>query len=348
MIASLKDSLKKALYYTGYYSLREAISSPTANRLLILMFHNIVTDAEKKSCWYKSTTFTCNQMERILSTLQRHYRVITVEDAMAEIAADGRLLEKSAAITFDDAYQSTYDFLFPMLKRRKISCTIYVPTGWIDGTWTPWWMQLTAMIDKCPNLVGAVGAIERILGRPIPLSAAPAEGQDGIRRNVSECVEGVLMRQSDEQREEILSQLRDVMVGSATLDSSIAVPLTWAQIKEMHDYGVNFGAHTHLHPNLSFVNLETAEQEFSESRRILELHLGKMSIGCAYPYGYDVAGYQRFTSLLERLGFAYACTSWPGYVDHTTNRYLLGRIGLPLTASKAIIARTLSLEYLAG
>lgn len=61
--------------------------------------------------------------------------------------------------------------------------------------------------------------------------------------------------------------------------------LSTSQIKEMHKYGIEFGSHTLSHCDLTKVNLHEAEEELSESKKMLEDKLGFEIKSIAYPYG---------------------------------------------------------------
>ena len=63
------------------------------------------------------------------------------------------------------------------------------------------------------------------------------------------------------------------------------VGLTWPQIHEMRRSGVEFGAHTHTHPNLCHVGAANALTEIRTSRDILEEHLQERVPTFAYPFG---------------------------------------------------------------
>jgi peptidoglycan/xylan/chitin deacetylase (PgdA/CDA1 family) len=342
-----KDIVKKILYYGGYYSLYEHLHMPSENRLLILMYHSVVQDDDQRSQWFRWNTPTRTQFEAVLTTLKKYYRVISVEDAVREIKSTGALKERSAAITFDDGYLSAYEVVFPLLKKHGVSATVYLPTDWIDGRLNPWWMVLTHMIDQCHVTSDTVAKIGKIIGTSVDLKVNKLRAPADSRRMILASVERVLMHQNDTTRDEILQELRNSLFEGQEFASRTEEPMTWEQIGEMAAHGIRFGAHTCSHPNLSHVDLETAEREIVESKRIIEGRLGAEVSGFAYPYGYDVDGYRRFRPILEKHGFHYACTSWCGHVDSTSDPYLLGRIGLPLSTSNAIIARTLSLEYCA-
>ncbi len=59
--------------------------------------------------------------------------------------------------------------------------------------------------------------------------------------------------------------------------------LDWNQILEMKKYGIVFGSHTMSHRNLTKLNEQELAYELSESKRILERHLGKIDT-ISYPF----------------------------------------------------------------
>jgi hypothetical protein len=206
-------------------------------------------------------------------------------------------------------------------------------------------LALTAMIDQCDLTIDTIAKVEKIMGQSVGLNVNSLRVPATAKRVLLVNLGGDLMRKDDAVCDRILQELCTTLFQGAEFTPRVEEPMTWEQISEMGAYGIRFGAHTCSHSNLSHVNLETAEREIVESKSIIERHIGTEVAGFAYPYGDDVAGYRRLKPALEKHDFRYACTSWPGYVNSASNLYLLGRIGIPITSSPAIIARTLSLEY---
>lgn len=56
-------------------------------------------------------------------------------------------------------------------------------------------------------------------------------------------------------------------------------------IKEMQDYGIEFGAHTFNHPKLNEISKKEIEHQILDSKKILEEKINKKIITFAYPYG---------------------------------------------------------------
>lgn len=64
--------------------------------------------------------------------------------------------------------------------------------------------------------------------------------------------------------------------------------LNWGEIREMDRWGIDFGAHTLTHPNLTRLPLDAVKAEVCDSREIIEDALSAPVTSFAYPYGcYD-------------------------------------------------------------
>lgn len=342
----VKDMVKKALYYGGYYSLYRVLHKPYQHRLLILMYHNIVEDVEQKSDWFLKDNPTRNHFERLLKIIKNKYRVISVEDAVSEIRSIGRLKEKSLAITIDDGYLSAYQIAFPLLKKYSMTATIYIPTDWINRKYTPWWMLLTGLIKYGNITPQTLAEVESVVEISTGVNFNKFESNARNRYMLLTKIEFALMRKEDNVRDKIINELGSILMGSGNMTLDLQEPINWNQIKEMSEYGIRFGAHTCSHPNLSYIDPQTAEHEIVGSKREIERRLGIDVSGFAYPYGYDMNTYVKFKTILQNHNFKYACVSMPGYVTPQSNLYLLNRISMPISISRAILARSLDLEYI--
>ena len=61
--------------------------------------------------------------------------------------------------------------------------------------------------------------------------------------------------------------------------------LSWEQMREMQRRGVEFGAHTHTHPNLAYIGATRALAEIRTSKSMLEDRLERPVTSFAYPFG---------------------------------------------------------------
>jgi len=104
------------------------------------------------------------------------------------------------------------------------------------------------------------------------------------------------------------------------------IPLTWAQIAEMNEWGISFGVHTHTHPILTKISIDNAEQEIKISKEILE-HKGGMPVETfAFPLGQPKTFNGVIISLLKKHGFKLACSTIWGCNNMATDIFALHRI----------------------
>ena len=99
--------------------------------------------------------------------------------------------------------------------------------------------------------------------------------------------------------------------------------LTWAQIKELAERGVECGAHTRTHPQLDTLSLAEARAEIEGSKKALEQRLGKPVMSFAYPHGYHSPAVKR---LVKQAGFSSACAVKHAVSVRTDDPFTLARV----------------------
>ena len=110
---------------------------------------------------------------------------------------------------------------------------------------------------------------------------------------------------------------------SARLPSLEGRPmLSWGEIREMQRGGMNFGAHTLTHPDLTLLPQSSIQKEMVASKAVLEETLGEPVAGFAYPSGrYDARSLQ-----LARQHFAYAVSDRLGFAYPGSDIHALPRV----------------------
>ena len=62
-------------------------------------------------------------------------------------------------------------------------------------------------------------------------------------------------------------------------------PMTWSQLREMRDAGMDIGAHGYRHPNLTALSPGEVREDLKRSRGLIEDRLGSEVTTMAYPFG---------------------------------------------------------------
>jgi peptidoglycan/xylan/chitin deacetylase (PgdA/CDA1 family) len=98
--------------------------------------------------------------------------------------------------------------------------------------------------------------------------------------------------------------------------------LSWEEIREMERHGIDFGAHTCSHPDLTRSSAERLEAEVRDSKDIVEQGIGRAIACFAYPFG----RYDRRVRDVVRRHFGAACSDRLGFVNAHSDLYGLERI----------------------
>lgn len=86
--------------------------------------------------------------------------------------------------------------------------------------------------------------------------------------------------------------------------------LSWAQVREMRRYGMEFGSHGLTHSRMTMLACRDARKELTRSRLDIEDRLGEQIRVFSFPYGYYSAA---LVQLALEAGYSSCCTS-----DHGT------------------------------
>jgi peptidoglycan/xylan/chitin deacetylase (PgdA/CDA1 family) len=99
--------------------------------------------------------------------------------------------------------------------------------------------------------------------------------------------------------------------------------LLWSNVCEMHENGIQIGAHTRTHPALTGISSEQARAEIEGSREALEQKLGVPVSVFSYPYGDHNTAVQ---VIAEQAGFLGSCSVLSGLNTPMTPLHALRRI----------------------
>jgi peptidoglycan/xylan/chitin deacetylase (PgdA/CDA1 family) len=99
--------------------------------------------------------------------------------------------------------------------------------------------------------------------------------------------------------------------------------MTWDQLRELAEGGVEVGSHTVSHPHLTELSDGELDRELRDSRERIADVLGRSARLLAYPYGEHDA---RVHAAARRAGYAAAFAQWPG--SSIRNDYALPRVSV--------------------
>ena len=253
--------------------------------LLILCYHGITPGRARRGPLF----VTRADFERQLRYLRRHYRILPIDAALAELWAGG-LREPTACITFDDGYRNNRTEALPVLERLGLPATVYLATSMIGTNRRLW---TTRLADR--------GVPREEIER---LKRLPPRGRDGVIAAI--------------ERQAPVLQPED--------DEALAM-MDWSDVRAMEASGlVTFGGHTANHEIISTLNEHEREVEIAGCLETLRSWVARPSSTFAYPNGqpedFDAAGVE----MLRRSGVTAGLSTIEGFTDRSAEHFALRRI----------------------
>lgn len=298
-----KEMLASLLSATGVTALGARRRGRRGGMLSILAYHRVLDIGPEDAFAHDPELVSASpaEFEWQMRALLRHYRPVRLGDALRDLERGKALVPGAVAITFDDGHRDNYEHAFPILARLGIPATIFLATGYIDRPGTFWFDEVAALLYRSPH------ASIRLRGLDLNLEL----GGVSRRRAASQILLARLKQVPDAQRRAALGELRSESgVVDAVDDGSGA--LSWKQVMEMRDGGIEFGSHTVSHPILSRVDEADLHAELAGSKRELEARLGVPVALLAYPVGGESAYDDRVVRVARQCGYRLALTYVPG------------------------------------
>jgi peptidoglycan/xylan/chitin deacetylase (PgdA/CDA1 family) len=106
------------------------------------------------------------------------------------------------------------------------------------------------------------------------------------------------------------------------------VMLSWDELAEVEQAGIEVGAHTVTHPKLDILPEKELREELAVSKSELEDHLGLAVPGLAYPFGYSN---RRVREVARELGYAYAYSVDNAMTTDAAERFTFPRLTVQRT-----------------
>ncbi len=124
--------------------------------------------------------------------------------------------------------------------------------------------------------------------------------------------------------------------------------LTWSEARTLHLAGIEFGSHSHNHPQLHNLPLPQVQQELEISKRTIESELGVHVNAFSYPYSFPSARHQfvsTFSDLLKKTGYRYGVTTRIGCFRPADSPFTLKRLPINSDDDPALFKAKLEGEY---
>ena len=309
------------------------MSDAGRSEALILMYRRVAdVHADPFSLCVSPPRFT-EQLE----ILRRDARLIGLLELTRSVR-DGNVLPRSVVLTFDDRYADNLEQAKPQLERYAIPATVFVTTGFIEGSRGLWWDELervflepgvlpetlTLTIQGCEHQ-WELGASSRYTEDDCGEHRVWKAGQEAPtpRHTVYSSIWRLLQLLSESERGSVLDRLA-AWARSGVTPRSAYRGLSPAELLRLECPGlIEIGAHTVTHPALPEWLPDAQRGEIQESRARLEEILGYRVASFAYPYGSRSA---ETVAIVQEADFECACSTVAGLVGPGADRFQFPRV----------------------
>lgn len=244
---------------------------PAWSGVLVLCYHRI--GSRGGSTWERNLwDATLEELDRQLVLLRRHTDVLSPGEMLG---LDRPPRGRQVLLTFDDGYREWATDVLPLLRSHGVSAAFFLATGFIDRPRAPWWYEIPWMVrhSRSEGLPG---------GEWLPLPQRFGGRHD-------DAVDALLHAYKSlpgDRAEEFLDWVAEAG-GSGRCDPAEVREdwLTWDQVRELRDAGMEIGGHTVDHPVLSRLPAGEQRDQIAGCARRLEAEMGRPMRMFSYPVG---------------------------------------------------------------
>ncbi|MDL1866023.1 polysaccharide deacetylase family protein [Betaproteobacteria bacterium PRO4] len=235
--------------------------------------------------------------EKGLGYLARNFHILPLAEA-ANHLRNGTLPNRAACITFDDGYADNAEIALPLLQKYGLPATFFIAAGFLDGG--RMWNDTV------------IESVRLARGDQLDLSAIDLGNHDIAtleqRRKTLNLLIGKLKYLPHGTRASQIEKLRTLI--SAKLPDNLM--MTSAQVRQLHDAGMEIGGHTLTHPILASIDETAARMEITKGKAKLEAITGTPLRLFAYPNGKPGKDYlSAHVEMVKDAGFeAAVSTAW--------------------------------------
>jgi peptidoglycan/xylan/chitin deacetylase (PgdA/CDA1 family) len=284
-------------------------------RLLIVCYHGVARRTDPRH-WLLMPPA---EFERQLAFLAAHYRVVPIDQALAELRA-GLITSPTACVTFDDGYRDNLTEALPRLQRAGVPATVYLATGLVGTSRRLWTTEID--LACAATRVGQI-AVDGVIAP----TAVPADPPG--RTRLADQLKAVLKGVPAARRRELHGPVLRALGADAFADGGAFEIMSWSDVRQMEAAGtVTFGGHTINHEIVSRLDDAELADEIGGSMREVAARAARLSSTFAYPNGTAADFDARAAAAVAAAGGTAAVTTIEGLNGPDTDPFALRRVTL--------------------
>ncbi len=267
---NIRRSLKRlAVSLPGFGAVARSVTLGINPKIFI--YHRFCDDLDPSEHKIDSKTFGLH-----LDEIKKRYQVVSLGEYLSMAMGDQRVPDHLAVITVDDGYQDFYQLAFPELKKRGLKATFFVTVNFLNRKVWLWPDRL----DYALKMTSRTGFDMELEGRHFKGPIASGHERAIAWRALTDW--GIAVSNDAKWR---LVRAVEAHLGVSVPDfiPNAYAPVSWNELREMSEQGIEIGSHTMNHPILSKVVPHELYEEIYSSKSELEAKLGVRVDSFCYP-----------------------------------------------------------------
>ncbi len=283
----------------------------------ILMFHHVRPAPVNDFAPNRLLEITPEFLDEILTKIvAAGFDIVSLDEAVARIGQTdllkGQGLRPFVVLTFDDAYKDNRVHALPILVKHQAPFTLFVTSGFAEGTARLWWVELGRAIERLDQVKLVIA------GKSVTFSTLTS----AQKKAAYDSIYWRLRHLDDAEILAATAQLCDQASLSPT-EIVRSLCMNWDELRLMAKEPLcSIGAHSKTHALLARHEDAVVEDELVASRQLIEQELTVEARHLAYPLGNRQSAGQREFALAKRLGYVSAVTTRPGMLFPTHANHL--------------------------
>lgn len=307
----IRQIVAMMLYYSGIAP--AMLWLRTRQKTVILTYHHVIPDNHGSMVPLPPGTYvTQKTFERHMQLINRHFKVISLTEFCAPDFQQNH--SRCCLITFDDGWRDNLFYALGVLMKFDLPATIFIATRLAEE-------KVACSIDLIIYWLIRLCSSNKIshqelsgLLKPIFNESIDSAFYENVRAIDQDAIIRITaaFKKIDTLQLEKLCARFTALADRLALDSDALQPeiLNWDELKQLQQQGIEIGAHSHHHSNLTLLSEEAMREEAALPQKLIERHLGNRPIAFAYPDGkwnMNVAAH------VQQAGYVCAFTNSVGY-----------------------------------
>ena len=231
-------------------------------------FYHAVSDEPMEHARWLYPVVPVAQFAEAIEFIHAQYTPLEYHQLHAHYTQGKSLPSNAAHLSFDDGFSECYSVVRPLLLKKKIPCTFFVATDWVDNQAMFYRNKISLCIEhtnfptfNLQQLKNFAAEIETV--------------EDGV----------LWLKELRISDDVLIDEICRVLgVDWEVFLREVQPYLTREQIRQMHADGFTIGAHTRSHPKLRGLDAAEIEAQIVDSCRIVQEITGQAIVPFSFPH----------------------------------------------------------------